>query len=74
MEVLCLVASNSDEYMSMVPAQLFKEMYLYLVSVDGDISQSLVNNVISYIDNVSKLQNGLIGVQNLRSSLCPKFQ
>ena len=50
MKTVCeILTADPDGGPARIPFQLFKDLYSYLATIDGEISQEHINTVISYL-------------------------
>ena len=50
MKILCeILSADPDGGPARIPFPLFKDLYTYIAQIDGDIPQTQINDVVSYL-------------------------
>lgn len=65
MKMVCeILTADPDGGPARIPFQLFKDLYTYLATIDGEISQDHINTVITHLQYHVDKQDGLVQPRN----------
>ncbi|XP_002120326.2 ropporin-1-like protein [Ciona intestinalis] len=74
MRLICqILTTDPDGGACRIQFTLFKELYQYLASLGGEISESQIEGVISHLQEDVDKQGGLVMPRNFLSPECPKL-
>jgi len=72
MKTVCeILTADPDGGPARIPFPLFKELYTYLATIDGDISQDHINIVLNYLQYHVDKQDGFVQPRNFLSADSP---
>jgi len=74
MRTICQVLTeDSDGGPNRIPIETFKSMYEFLTSLSGEVAQSQIELLFSYLQDEADRQNGMIMPRNFLHPDCPKL-
>jgi len=72
MKTVCeILTADPEGGPARIPFNLFQELYNYLASIDGEISQDHINNVVTHLQYDVDKQDGFVQPRNFLSPDCP---
>lgn len=74
MKTVCeILTADPEGGPSRIAFPLFKDIYTYLAQIDGEIPQSQINDVCSFLQYYVDKQEGYVQPRNFLSAECPKL-